>query len=321
MNYSIVVPVYNRPNEIKELLDSLASQRYKDFETIIIDDGSSLRSECMVDAFKGKIDVVYYYKDNSGPGLTRNFGCSHAKGDYLVILDSDCIVPANYLDSVNNYLSKNHLDAFGGPERPHPSFTPIQKAITYSMTSFLTTGGIRGGKKHIGKFHPRSFNMGISREVFKRTNGFSSMRYGEDIEFSIRIIDSGYKTGLIDNAFVYHKRRTSFGKFFDQVFHSGTARVEIYKLHQRELKLVHLFPAVFTMYCLVTLAAAFVDIKTHLILSSLLIIYIMLIFIDATIRNRSPKIGFLSIIAAFVQLIGYGMGFISAFVKRGILKS
>src|SRR5262249_23080926 len=156
-------------------LDSLTNQRFKDFETIVVDDGSSLKAERIVHAFRDKINVAYYYKDNSGPGLTRNFGCGHAKGDYLIILDSDCIVPASYLETVNDYLSRNYLDAFGGPERPHPSFTPIQKAITYSMTSLLTTGGIRGGRKRIGKFYPRSFNMGISREVFKQTSGFSSM--------------------------------------------------------------------------------------------------------------------------------------------------
>jgi glycosyltransferase involved in cell wall biosynthesis len=320
INYSIIVPVHNRPGEIKELLDSLSNQRFKDFETIVIDDGSTLKADCIVRAFKGKIDVVHYYKDSSGPGLTRNFGCSRARGDYFIILDSDCIVPENYLENVNNYLSRNHLDVFGGPERPHPSFTSIQRAITYSMTSFLTTGGIRGGKRHIGKFHPRSFNMGMSKEVFRRTQGFSSMRYGEDVEFSVRTIASGFKTGLIDEAFVYHKRRTSIVQFFDQVFHSGSARIEIFKLHRAELKLVHLFPAAFTTYSLATLFAALVDVKTHLLLGSLLMIYFMLILIDSTIRNRSLKIGFLSIIASFVQLIGYGVGFVSAFFRNRVLK-
>jgi GT2 family glycosyltransferase len=320
MHYSIVVPVYNRPDEIQELLDSLTNQRFKDFDAIIVDDGSTLKAECIVHAFKQKIDVAYYYKDNnSGPGLTRNFGCSRAKGDYFIILDSDCTVPTNYLEAVDNHLSKDYLDAFGGPERSHHSFTPIQKAITYSMTSFLTTGGIRGGKKHIDKFFPRSFNMGISKEVFKQTNGFSAMRYGEDIEFSIRIMAHGYKTGLIQDAFVYHKRRTSFRKFFDQVFHSGAARVEIYKLH-KELKLVHLFPAAFTIYCLVAFFAAFINMRTDFFLSSLLIIYITLVFIDAAIRNGSSRIGLLSVMAMFTQLVGYGVGFISAFLQKVILK-
>ena len=320
MHYSIVVPVYNRPDEIKELLESLTNQGFKDFDTIIIDDGSSLKAECLVHAFKAKIDVVYFYKDNSGPGLSRNFGCSHAKGDYFIILDSDCTVPENYLEAVDNYLSKNYLDAFGGPERPDNSFTPVQKAITYSMTSFLTTGGIRGGKKRIDKFYPRSFNMGISKEVFEKTNGFSAMRYGEDIELSIRIMALGYRTGLIESAFVYHKRRTSFVQFFDQVSHSGAARVEIYKLHKAELKLVHLFPAAFTIYCGGTLLTALIHLNTFFLLSGILFFYTALIFIDASIRNRSSKIGFLSVIAMFVQLIGYGVGFIGAFVNKIILK-
>jgi glycosyltransferase involved in cell wall biosynthesis len=320
VHYSFVVPVYNRPHEIKELLESLTDQRFKDFDAIIIDDGSSAKAECVVHAFKRKIDVVYYCKANSGPGLTRNLGCRLAKGDYFIILDSDCTLPTNYLEAVDNHLCRNYLDAFGGPERPHDSFTPIQKAITYSMTSFLTTGGIRGGKKQIDKFYPRSFNMGISKDVFERTKGFSSMRYGEDIEFSIRIMALGYRTGLIENAFVYHKRRTSFGQFFDQVFHSGAARVEIYKLHKAELKPVHLLPAAFTIYCGVTLLAALIDLSTFFLLSGLLIVYTALIFIDAAIRNRSLKIGFLSVIAMFVQLIGYGVGFIRAFVNKIILK-
>jgi glycosyltransferase involved in cell wall biosynthesis len=320
LHYSIVIPVYNRPDEIKELLESLTDQGFRDFETIIVDDGSSLKAECVVHTFKQMLDVDYYYKDNSGPGLTRNFGCSRAKGDYFIILDSDCTVPANYLEAVDNHLSRNYLNAFGGPERPHHSFTPIQKAITYSMTSFLTTGGIRGGKKRIDKFYPRSFNMGISKDVFERTKGFSAMRYGEDIEFSIRIMESGYSTGLIDDAFVYHKRRTSFADFFHQVYHSGAARIAIWQLHKGELKAAHLLPAAFTIYCGATLLSALIDLNAFFLLSGLLFFYTALVFIDAAIRNRSFKIGFLSVIAMFVQLIGYGLGFLSAFVNKIILK-
>jgi glycosyltransferase involved in cell wall biosynthesis len=322
VNYSIIVPVYNRPHEIEELLDSLTSQRFRNFETIIIDDGSSLKAESVVDAFKDKIHIEYYYKENSGPGLTRNFGCSLAKGDYFIILDSDCTVPPNYLQAVDDHLARNYLDAFGGPEHPHVSFTPIQKAITYSMTSFFTTGGIRGGKKQIDKFYPRSFNLGISRDVFDRTKGFSpswakktGLRYGEDIDFSIRIMASGYRTGLIEDAFVYHKRRTSFGQFFYQAFYCGAARVEIYKLHKTALKWVHLLPAAFTIYCSATMLAALIDLNMFFFLGGPLFVYTAAIFIDATIRNRSLKIGFLSVIAMFVQLIGYGLGFIRRLVS------
>jgi len=322
MFYSIIIPVYNRPDEVEELLESLVEQTYKNFEVIIVEDGSSIKAEQIVKRLSIQhpaSSIQYYYKENSGPGDSRNFGFQRAKGDYYIVLDSDCIVPPDHLEKVNKHLSKNYLDAFGGPDKAHQSFTPIQKAISYSMTSYLTTGGIRGKKKHVGKFHPRSFNLGISKEVFEKTNGFSKMRYGEDIEFSIRMINKGFKVGLIEEAFVYHKRRANFNQFFKQVFHSGQARINLYKLYRNELKLTHFFPAIFTLYILLTIALAFINYFWFQIALIPLLLYVLLIFIDALIQTRGLTVAFLSIIASFVQLIGYGIGFMMDFWRKIIL--
>ena len=215
--YSIIIPVYNRPDEVDELLNSLLPQTYRNFEVIIIEDGSAIKCEHVVDKYKTKIAVEYFFKENEGQGFARNFGFERAKGDYFIVFDSDCLIPQNYLELVDDFLNSHDLDAYGGPDMAHPDFNVLQKAISYSMTSPFTTGGIRGGRKHLCKFHPRSFNMGISKQVFENTGGYKITRMGEDIEFSIRIINSGFKTALIQDAFVYHKRRSSLSQFYKQL--------------------------------------------------------------------------------------------------------
>ena len=247
MRYSVIIPVYNRPDEVDELLQSLTAQHFKDFEVVVVEDGSSVPCEKIVNQYQGKLDIHYYNKPNSGPGQTRNYGAERSNGEYLIILDSDCILPEGYLDAVEKELQTAPADAFGGPDRAHSSFTDIQKAINYSMTSFFTTGGIRGGKKKMDKFYPRSFNMGVRREVYQALGGFSNMRFGEDIDFSIRIFKGGYQCRLFPDAWVYHKRRTDFKKFFKQVHNSGIARINLYKKYPESLKVVHLLPAVFTL--------------------------------------------------------------------------
>jgi glycosyltransferase involved in cell wall biosynthesis len=210
MFYSIIIPLYNRPQEIKELLETLTLQTYKQFEVLVIEDGSVNDAADIVNSFAGHLDIHYFVKSNSGQGFTRNYGFERAKGDYFVIFDSDCLIPANYLQVVNDSLAKNWLDIYGGPDDAHRSFTPTQKAISYAMTSPFTTGGMRGNKNGIAKFHPRSFNMGISRAVWEKTDGFIITRMAEDLEFSIRAQRMGFKSGLISDAKVYHKRRTNF---------------------------------------------------------------------------------------------------------------
>mgnify|MGYP000006015744 FL=1 len=329
MKYSIIVPVFNRPDEVDELLESLLSQEEKDFEVIIVEDGSQVPCKEVCDKYADRLDLHYYYKENSGPGQSRNYGAERAKGDYLLILDSDVVLPKGYIRAVSEELNREPADAFGGPDCAHESFTDTQKAISYSMTSFFTTGGIRGGKKKLDKFYPRSFNMGIRRDVYQELGGFSKMRFGEDIDFSIRIFKAGKRCRLFPKAWVWHKRRTDFCKFWKQVYNSGIARINLYKKYPDSLKLVHLLPMVFTVgtTCLLLLILSglfLLCIPILNIIGSLLVmiglipllLYSIIICVDSTMQNNSLKIGLLSIAAAFIQLTGYGCGFISAWWKR-----
>ena len=320
MFFSIIIPLYNRPQEIDELLHTLTQQTYLQFEVIVIEDGSTLDAKDIVDSYADRLDIHYYYKENGGQGFARNFGFERAKGDYFVVFDSDCLIPIDYLEIVKNYLLEHQLDAYGGPDGAHPSFTPVQKAISYSMTSPFTTGGIRGNKKHIGQFHPRSFNMGISREVWERTGGFILTRLGEDIEFSIRIQPMGFKIGLIPDAIVFHKRRTDLRQFYKQLHFFGRARINIYKHFPSELKIVHFFPAIFTLFLIVSLILNVFFHPLAEFCNTLIAIFILLIFFHSWKVNKSAKVAFLSIAASFVQLIAYGLGFMQDFWKRIIFR-
>ncbi len=315
MRYSLIIPVYNRPDEVDELLESLTSQTYRDFEVIVIEDGSSLTCADIVSKYRGQLDVYYYYKENSGPGQSRNYGAVRSNGEYLIILDSDVILPDGYLEAIEEELQREPADAFGGPDRAHRSFTDMQKAINYSMTSFFTTGGIRGGKKKMDKFYPRSFNMGIRRDIYRTLNGFSNMRFGEDIDFSIRIFNGGYRCRLFPGAWVYHKRRTDLKKFFKQVHNSGIARINLYKKYPDSLKIVHLLPAAFTVGLIALLIGALFC-KYSLLP---ILLFSLLVFIDAALRNRSLVIGVYAVAASFVQLVGYGTGFLRAWWNRCLL--
>ena len=320
MFFSIIIPLYNRPQEIDELLYTLTRQTYTQFEVLVIEDGSVNDAKAIVNKYSHDLDIQYYFKANEGQGFTRNYGFARAKGDYFVIFDSDCLIPEDYLEIVKNYLLEHNLDAYGGPDAAHDTFTPVQKAISYAMTSPFTTGGIRGNKKHIGQFHPRSFNMGVSREVWETVGGFILTRLGEDIEYSIRIHEHGFKIGLIPAARVFHKRRTSFGQFYKQLHFFGRARINIYMHFPSELKLVHFFPAVFTMGILFTLLLHLIYLPLAYICDAAIGIYFLMIFIHSWTVNRSLKVAFLSIIASFIQLFAYGLGFIQDFFKRIVFK-
>ena len=338
MRYSFIIPVYNRPDEVDELLDSLTRQSVKDFEVIVVEDGSAVTCSDVCAKYADSLDLHYYDKPNSGPGQSRNYGVERAKGEYVLILDSDVVVPEGYLKAVGDELDAKPADAFGGPDCAHPSFTDTQKAISYSMTSFFTTGGIRGGKKKLDKFYPRSFNMGVRRDVYARLEGFSKMRFGEDIDFSIRIFKAGCRCRLFPEAWVWHKRRTDFRKFWRQVYNSGIARINLYKKYPESLKLVHLLPMVFTVGVTGTLLLLFFGFLPYMLgtvhvfptlgnaMAALgcigllgIILYIIALFIDSSRENHSVKIGVLSIRAAFTQLMGYGCGFLSAWWKRCLL--
>lgn len=320
--FSVIVPVFNRPQEVEELLDSLCRQDFRNFEVIIVEDGSTVTCEDICRRYTGtptipSLDLHYFFKPNSGPGPSRNFGAQHARGTYLLILDSDVVLPDTYLCNIAHELLLTNADAFGGPDRANDNFTPVQKAISYAMTSFFTTGGIRGGKKKLDKFYPRSFNLGIRRTVFADLGGFSDMRFGEDIDLSIRIYQGGYHCMLFPDAWVWHKRRATFRQFFKQVHNSGIARIVLYRKYPQSLKLVHLLPTLFTIGVAALLVAAVCGLCLHNLLLTvipvaLLAAYCLLLFIDSAIQNRSLYVGLLSVIAAFVQLIGYGTGFLRA---------
>ena len=335
MKYSIIVPVFNRPDEVDELLSSLLNQTFTDFEVLIVEDGSQKPCDEVCNKYADRLDLHYFMKPNSGPGQSRNYGAERAKGEYLLILDSDVVLPKGYLNAIEEELKCEPADAFGGPDAAHESFTDTQKAISYSMTSFFTTGGIRGGKKKLDKFYPRSFNMGIRRDVYMELKGFSKMRFGEDIDFSIRIFKAGKRCRLFPEAWVWHKRRTDFRKFYRQVYNSGIARINLYKKYPESLKLVHLLPMVFTvgviflvlLLCIglffsfaPSLSSASKAIGIFLCICAIIpvLLYSLLILLDSTLQNKSIKIGFLSIRAAFVQLMGYGFGFLEAWWKRCI---
>ena len=332
MKYSIIVPVYNRPDEVDELLQSLCEQTVKDFEVIIVEDGSVKPCKDVCNKYAGILSLHYYAKENSGPGQSRNYGAERANGEYVIILDSDVVLPSGYLQAIEEELAQQPCEAFGGPDAAHPDFTPVQKAISYSMTSFFTTGGIRGGKAKLDKFYPRSFNMGIRRDVYQQLGGFTKMRFGEDIDFSYRIVEAGYQPRLFPEAWVWHKRRTDFRKFFRQVYNSGIARINLEKRHPGTMKLVHLLPTVFTVgvIALILISAVgralmhYVDHDQFYWMCFApwlpILLYSLLIFIDSSIKNKSPPVGLLSIPAAFVQLMGYGLGFIESWWKRCILK-
>ena len=317
LKYSFIIPVYNRPDEVEELLESLATQTFRSFEVLIVEDGSSVPCRNVCERYAEKLDLKYFEKPNSGPGQTRNYGAERASGDYLIVLDSDVVLPVGYLQAVDNELNREPADAFGGPDSAHASFTDTQKAISYSMTAFFTTGGIRGGKKKLDKFYPRSFNMGIRRDVYARLGGFSKMRFGEDIDFSIRIFKAGCSCRLFPEAWVWHKRRTDFRKFFRQVYNSGIARINLYKKYPESLKAVHLLPMLFTVgvLSLVLLSA----ILCSLWPLSLVLLYAVMIFGDALRVSRRLKVAAVAVVAAFTQLMGYGFGFLNAWWKRCVL--
>ena len=323
MNYSVVVPVFNRPDEVDELLESLCSQTLKDFEVVIVEDGSKTTCKDVCDKYAGILDLHYYYKENSGPGQSRNYGVERARGAYVVIVDSDAVTPPGFMQAIDDELRRQPTDAWGGPDAAHESFTVIQKAISYAMTSFFTTGGIRGGKKQLDKFYPRSFNLGVRREAYLKLGGFSKTRfskmslYGEDIDFSIRIYKAGLSCRLFPEAWLWHKRRTDFRRFWRQVYNSGYARINLWRMYPEALKPVHALPSLFTAGCAALLLLA----PFTRCLSLLpLLLYVLLILIDSTVRNRSLKVGLISVPAVFVQLVGYGVGFIESWWVNSVMK-
>lgn len=318
LSYSFIIPVYNRPDEIGELLASLVAQDFsKPFEVVIVEDGSSEPSDKIVEKYIEQLDISYYFKSNSGPGDSRNYGMKTAKGNYFLILDSDCVLPEEYLSEVDKALTSNYVDCFGGPDAAHESFSDLQKAINYVMTSFLTTGGIRGSEKSVNKFQPRSFNMGLSQKAFEATKGFGKIHPGEDPDLTIRLWKLEFDTMFVPKAFVFHKRRISWNKFYHQVQKFGKCRPILNHWHPETKKITYWFPTFFVLSVVSAVIASSLGI--HLF-SYLLIIYLGMIFTDATFKNKSVLIGCQAVCALFIQFFGYGLGFLSATIKIAVLK-
>ena len=308
--FSIIVPVYNRPEEVRELLESLQAQNFtEDFEVVIVEDGSTESSEEIVNSFRENLQISYYFKENSGPGDSRNYGMQQAKGNYFIVLDSDCILPKQYLSEVDKELKKEFVHCFGGPDAADASFTTIQKAINYVMTSFLTTGGIRGGKKAVGKFQPRSFNMGISQEAFEKAGGFGRIHPGEDPDLTFRIWKAGFDTRLFPAAFVYHKRRIDWNKFYIQVNKFGSVRPILNKWHPGTAKPTYWFPTLFMLGLMISVLVSVFGLWLPLLLYGF---YFVLLFLDSLVKSKNLVVAVLSIFAALIQFTGYGIGFLKS---------
>jgi cellulose synthase/poly-beta-1,6-N-acetylglucosamine synthase-like glycosyltransferase len=321
MFFSVVVPTFSRPDEVNELLTSLEGQQSKNFEVILADGSLDDSVKAVVDQFAGRLPVKHLYHKGLGISESRNWGVENAQGDYVVFFDSDCVIPPQYFKVVDAYLQVNKLDAFGGPDRAGETFNNRQKAISYAMTSFFTTGGIRGRKKHVGQYQPRGFNMGIRRDIFNKLGGYSGLKVSEDIDLSMRLYKNGYTTGLIEDAYVFHKRRSTYYKFFRQVSSFGSGRIDLQFRHGDALKPVHVLPALFVVYLAAGIVTGLFSKTLFLLWLVSLILYITGVFADATLQNRSLAVGLLSVYAAFVMLIGYGSGMIKAVFMRAILGS
>lgn len=318
MFFSLIIPVYNRPDEIEELLESLTMQTYEEeYEIVIIEDGSSVTCSDVVYKYSEKLNISYYFKQNTGPGDSRNYGMRKAKGDYFIILDSDCIIPAVYLTNISNSLAANYADCFGGPDAALDSFSDVQKAINFTMTSFLTTGGIRGKSEKIEKFQPRSFNMGLSKKAFEASGGFGDIHPGEDPDLSIRLWILGFSTSLFPDCYVYHKRRIDWDKFYRQVNKFGKARPILDLWHPQYKKITFLFPTLFIIGLCVSLMVLLINLNIFIYLY---ILYFIMLFLASTVLNKSIKVGFLSLIAVIIQFYGYGTGYLRSFIKVHILK-
>jgi len=316
MKYSLIIPVYNRREEIEELLESLLVQQHDSFEVVVVQDGSTERCDDIIERFQDRLNIQNIYKENSGPGSSRNYGMRKAKGDWFIIFDSDCLIPDHYLQAVDDYLTKQDVDTYGGPDKAHESFTNTQKAIDWAMTSYVTTGGIRGSEKSLDDYQPRSFNMGMKREVFEKVGGYGKIWPGEDPDLSFRIKKAGFSVGFIKDAYVYHKRRIDFRKFGQQVYKFGVVRNILSKWHPGTGKMVYAFPSLFLIGSISSLLLGLIA-SWYLALPVLLIALIM--FVEALFTRKSLVIALLAVPAAFIQLGGYGFGYLKSFIKIRLL--
>lgn len=318
MFFSVIIPVYNRPSEIFELLTSLKNQTYFDFEVILVEDGSSIKSDQVAAQFESILSIRYFFRKNQGQGFARNFGMNQAKGDFFVILDSDVILPPDYLRVLNDAIHERKLDAYGGPDAAAADFSNLQKAMDFAMTSFWTTGGIRGKLKNPSKYQARGFNMGVSRALYETIGGFVDPNRGEDIEWSIRIKKSGFKLELIEEAFVYHKRKNTLWSFAKQAFSFGRNRVNVSRFHPEAIKLVHWLPTFFLLFLIsIILNALYFH---FLLIPHLLIlgVWAALVISTSSWKYQSILVGILALLTSIIQLCGYGAGLVVELFRKGV---
>lgn len=325
MKYSLISPTFGRPEEVTEFLESLLTQDYDNFEVVLGDGtpGDTLRPALKKYEGNATYPLEIIYKEYLPVSDARNEAAKVAKGEYFIFLDSDCIIPSGYLKAIDAYLENHSVDLFGGPDAASDDFTDLQKAISFSMTSILTTGGIRGKENHVGTYHPRGFNMGISRKAFEFVGGYDeNFRCGEDIELSMRVIEAGFQSGFVAKAHVYHKRRTTLKKFFFQVYRFGAARVNIWKRHPKELKLTHLFPLLFSFYIILSVLSMFFGVYIPLVglLALPFDLYLLLILLLSGMQNKSLIVGLLSILTTLTMMFGYGWGFLRNFYAHQVQK-
>lgn len=321
MFYSFIVPVYNRPDEIEALLHCIERQTFKNFEVLIIESGSEIKSDKVVEAFASKLNIHYFYKGNDGQGFSRNYGMARAKGDFFVILDSDVLLDNDFLLHIDEGIRVQGLDAYGGPDKLHPESTHMQKAVNYSMTSFITTGGIRGSKKNKGVFYPRSFNMGISRKVYEATGGYKLPYMGEDIELSARIMALGFKTGLIEKAHVFHKRKKDLKSYYRQLHWFGRARININRFFPKTLKVIHFIPLGFVSYLVTTFLVLLFAPQLGMLALIPLGFFFIIVFVDALFQYKSLRVAFMALPAVFVQLYAYAVGMLEEAIGKGVKRN
>ena len=321
MFYSFVIPVYNRPDHMEDLLDCLANQSIKSFEVIVVESGSSIKSDKVVESYKEKLDIQYFYKANEGQGISRNYGMERCKGEYIIIIDSDVVLDNDYVEQVDTALNDKWLDAYGGPDRLHPSSTTIQRTVNFLMTSFFTTGGTRGGNKQVGKYYPRSFNMGVSREVYEKTKGYKIPFLGEDLEWSTRIMENGFSTGMIEKAHVYHERKKNFKGFYKQLHWFGRSRINFTSFYPKTLKIVHLIPLIFTLYFFSLFLVPFLPIPelVKIFYTLPLLGYLQAVFLNAIFLTNSFSVALRALPGVFILMFAYAFGLLQEFTTQYIL--
>lgn len=315
---SIVIAIFNRKDELFELLQSLSFQTDKAFEIVIVDDGSKIDLKPTIEVFKENLDIHYFRKENSGPGLSRNYGARRAKNEWLIFVDSDVIVEKDYIENIKKSITEIPCDAFGGADKAHKGFNVIQKAISYSMTSVFTTGGIRGNKKAVTKFQPRSFNMGVRKSAFEKVGGFSNLRIGEDPDLSMTLWENGFTTAFFDTIAVYHKRRVDFGKFSKQVYQFGCARPILNQRHPNYVKISFAFPSLFLLGYILGFTEYFVFHNGFIL--AMYGLYTFLVFFHALYKTKNISIASMAIMATYIQMFSYGYGFLKSWFSLTIFK-